>query len=478
MTRRGGGLALAAAVSGTAFEWYDFFLYGTAAALVFPTLFFPGEDPLTGILLSFAVYATGFIARPLGGLAAGAFGDRYGRRRALSATLWVMGLATAAIGLLPGYAQIGIVAPLLLVALRFVQGIATGGEWGGAVLMALEHAPDRRGLRGGVVASSVYLGLILGNLAFVIAVAVLDEQALFAWGWRVPFLASLVLVAIGLVLRHRVAESPEFLAAVAADTGRDGGRVGAHPIADALRQPRNVIAVALVRIGQNASFYVISVFCLGYAATVLGMPKWVTLTALLTGASVAALLCPLWGAIGERIGAARLTAASLAGLGVLAVPLFLLLDTGVAALVIAVVGLSIGIVNAAADGVQPVWFASLFRTRTRYSGISIGREAGAIIGGGLTPLAATALVAWTGHWWPVAAMMIVAAALGVVGAIIARPVGSAPEVADARSGTGAGTGTGRTAGDLAGSRVQAGLGTTVSPTAISPVVSGASQTPK
>lgn len=423
---RRGGLALAAAVSGTAFEWYDFFLYGTAAALVFPVLFFPGEDPLTGILLSFAVYATGFVARPLGGLLAGSFGDRYGRKPALTATLWVMGLATAAIGLLPGYAQIGVLAPVLLITLRFVQGIAAGGEWPGAVLIALEHAADRRGLRGGLVSSAVYLGLILGNLAFVIAVAALDEEALLAWGWRVPFLASLVLVVIGLVLRRRVAESPEFEASVDGDARGDRDR---RPLVEALRRPRNIAAVAFVRIGQNASFYTITVFCLGYASTVLGMPKQLTLTALLVAAAVAALLCPVWGVLGERLGAGRLTAWSLAGLGLLAVPLFVLLESGVAALVIGVVVLAIGVVNAAADGVQPVWFASLFDTRTRYSGISIGREIAGIVGGGLTPLAATALVAATGHWWPVAALMIVAAALGVVGAVIARPVDARAEAA-------------------------------------------------
>ncbi|MGX5695577.1 MFS transporter [Agromyces soli] len=441
---RRGGLALAAAVSGTAFEWYDFFLYGTAAALVFPVLFFPGEDPLTGILLSFAVYATGFVARPLGGLAAGAIGDRYGRRLALTATLWVMGVATAAIGLLPGYAQIGVLAPILLIALRFVQGVAAGGEWGGAVLIALEHAADRRGLRGGLVSSAVYLGLILGNLAFVVAVALLDEEALYAWGWRVPFLASLVLVVIGLVLRRRVPESPEFAAAAAADAAAAAAAEAAagagaarrrHPIAEAVRRPRNVVAVALVRIGQNASFYTITVFCLGYASTVLGLPKETTLTALLAAAALAAVLCPLWGVLGERLGAARLTGWSLAGLGLLAVPLFALFDTGSAALVIAVVVLAVGVVNAAADGVQPVWFASLFPTRTRYSGISIGREIAGIIGGGLVPLAATALVAATGHWWPVAAMMIVAAALGVTGAVIAKPATSPASRSSPQSAT-------------------------------------------
>ncbi|BDZ55303.1 hypothetical protein GCM10025870_23760 [Agromyces marinus] len=212
--RRGARRAVTAASVGTVLEWYDFFLYGTAAALVFPALFFPGEDPLTGVLLSFAVYATGFVARPLGGLVSGYFGDRVGRRRTLLATLVVMGVATALIGLLPTYEQVGALAPVLLVALRFVQGAATGGEWSGAVLLALEHAGTRRGIAGGLVSSAVYLGLILGNLAFIVLVAALDEESLLAWGWRVPFVASVVLIGVGLYLRAKVDESPEFLAVV------------------------------------------------------------------------------------------------------------------------------------------------------------------------------------------------------------------------------------------------------------------------
>lgn len=414
--------AVAAASVGTALEWYDFFLYGTAAALVFPALFFPGEDPLTGVLLSFAVYATGFLARPLGGLVAGHLGDRYGRRSVLLGTLLVMGIATALIGLLPTYAQIGALAPMLLVLLRLAQGAATGGEWGGAVLLALESAPGRAGARGGLIQSALYVGLILGNLAFVVLVAVLDEEQLLAWGWRVPFLCSLMLVGVGVYLRRRVDESPEFTALL------ERRRTSRHPLREVLQQ-RNVLAVFLVRAGQNTTFYLVSVFCLSYAAS-LGFERWVTLTALLAGAGLAVAACPIWGRIGERVGPARLTIAALAGLAVVAVPLFLALDTGSAALVIGVVALTIGVVNAAADGVQPMWFASLFDARVRYSGITVGREAGAIVGGGLSPLLAAWLVATTGHWWPVALLMVVAAGLGVVGARLARvaPAATGPAV--------------------------------------------------
>ncbi|MFF2271769.1 MFS transporter [Agromyces sp. NPDC058136] len=405
--------AVTAAVFGTVLEWYDFFLYGTAAALVFPALFFPADDPMTSLLLSFAVFATGFIARPLGGIVSGALGDRFGRRRVLLATLLVMGVATALIGLLPTHAQIGAAAPVLLVALRLVQGLATGGEWSGAVLLALEQSPVRRGFRGAFISSAVYLGLILGNLAFVVLVAVLDEQALLDWGWRVPFLASLLLVAIGWRLRRRVDESPEFTALL------DARRAARRPLVEVLRRPRGILAVFLVRVGVNTTFYVVSVFCLSYAAQVVGLPREVTLTALLVGAAVAAVLCPLWGALGDRVGPRRLVVGSLVAFAALAAPLFLVLDTGSAALIVGVVVVAIGVVNSASDGVQPAYFTAMFDTRVRYSGISIGREAGAVVGGGLAPLAATALLAEAGHWWPIAVMMVVAAALGVVGTLIA-----------------------------------------------------------
>ncbi|MFF2496599.1 MFS transporter [Agromyces sp. NPDC058064] len=408
-----GRRALAAAAFGTVLEWYDFFLYGTAAALVFPTLFFPADDPLTSLLLSFAVFATGFVARPLGGLVSGSLGDRFGRRRVLVATLLAMGIATALIGMLPTHAQIGALAPMLLVALRLVQGLATGGEWSGAVLLALEQSPLRRGFRGAFISSAVYVGLILGNLAFVVLVAVLDEQALLDWGWRVPFVASLVLVAIGWWLRRRVDESPEFLAVL------EARREARRPVAEVLRRPRGILAVFLVRVGVNTTFYVVSVFCLSYASTVVGMPRETTLTALLAGAAVAAVLCPVWGALGDKIGPRRLVVGGLVAFAVLAGPLFLVLDTGSAALVVGMVVVAIGIVNSAADGVQPAYFTAMFDARVRYSGISIGREAGAIVGGGLAPLAATALLAWSGHWWPIAVMMAVAAAVGLVGTAIA-----------------------------------------------------------
>ncbi|WP_434810164.1 MFS transporter [Microbacterium sp. bgisy189] len=406
--------AVAAASIGTVLEWYDFFLYGTAAALVFPTLFFTREEPLTAILLSFAVYATGFIARPIGGLVSAHFGDRIGRRRTLLATLFVMGTATALIGVLPTYEQIGVAAPVLLVVLRFAQGAAAGGEWSGAALLALESVGTRRAVAGALVTSGLYVGLILGSLAFTIVAAAVGDEGLLAWGWRLPFLAGGALVLLGLYLRTRVAETPEF------DRVVEGGDRERAPLRAALVAPRNVFAVFLVRFGQNVSFYVVSVFCLGYATTVLGMPKTVTLTALMVAAAVAAALCPVWALLIRR--AAWVTGGALAALAVLAAPLFVVLDTRDATLVVAVLTLMIGIVNAAADGVQPAWLASLFDPAVRYSGMTIGREAAGIVGGGLAPLAATAMVAATGHWWPVATLMALAALVGAVGAVIARPV--------------------------------------------------------
>ncbi|WP_127794499.1 MFS transporter [Agromyces sp. LHK192] len=429
--------ALLAASFGTLLEWYDFFLYGTAAALVFPVLFFPGSDPTLAAILSFATFATGFIARPIGGIAWAWLGDRIGRRPTLVATVALMGAATVGIGLLPTYAQVGALAPVLLVALRMLQGAATGGEWGGAALLAVEGSGDhgtrgRNGFRGSFIQSALYLGLVLGNLAFVIVVALVDEEALFAWGWRVPFLASIVLLAIGVLLRRGVDETADFTTARARD------RLSRRPLLDAFRQPRGVVAVFLMRTGQNAVFYVISVFCLSYATTTLGLERWVTLTALLCGAGLAALLCPLWGRLGDRVGAVPVVIGGLAGLGVLTVPLFLALDTASAALIIGSVTLILGTMNAATDSVQPVLYASLFPTEVRYSGITLGREAAAVVGGGLAPMLATALVALAGHWWPVALMMVVGAAVGIAGALVARSaagaVGALPDATPAAVG--------------------------------------------
>lgn len=405
-----------AASFGTMLEWYDFFLYGTAAALIFPTLFFPESDPLVGTLLSFAVYATGFLFRPLGGFVSGHFGDRAGRKVTLMVTLLVMGIATFLIGVLPTYGQVGVWAPIMLVGLRILQGLATGGEWGGASLLTLEHAKNRRAFWGSFISMAVFVGLILGNVMFLVLDAALTEGQLFSWGWRIPFLASILMVAVGLYIRRQVDETPEF------ESVKEKGNRARMPLVDALKtHPRNILAIFLMRLGQNTSFYIIAVFCLTYASVTLGMERWVTLAALLVGATFAAIACPLWGTLADRIGYRKIMTGSLVVSAILAYPIFAVLDTKSPFLIVLVIVIAIAGVNAASDAIQPGYFTTMFGASIRYSGLSIGREGGTIIGGGLAPIIATWLLAQAGHWWPVAAWMVITSIAGLVGVALAKP---------------------------------------------------------
>src|SRR5690606_25220465 len=357
---------------GTVIEWYDFFLYGTAAALVFPRLFFPEQDGTVGALLSFATFATGFAARPLGGILFGHLGDRVGRKTVLVTTLIMMGVATVGIGLLPTYDQIGVAAPALLVVLRIVQGLGTGGEWGGAALVTKENGSPRAGFYGSFLSASVFAGLILGTVVYTALASVLTEDQLFGWGWRVPFLVSVLLVAVGLWIRRDLPETAEF-ERVKRSEGRE--RV---PIVAALRRPRNIIAIFLMRVGQNTTFYIVSVFVLTYATTTLDLPRPTILAATLVGSLVAALLCPLYGHLGDRFGFGRVMLAALAVQAAFAFPFFWLVDTRSFAAILLAVVVAIAGGAAAADAIQPAYFTGLFGTRSRFSGVSISREGGTV----------------------------------------------------------------------------------------------------
>nr|WTB32748.1 MHS family MFS transporter [Streptomyces sp. NBC_00830] len=406
---------VASASIGTIVDWYDFFLYGTASALVFPKLFFPSASPAVGTLLSFAVYATGFVARPLGGVLCGHFGDRLGRKRVLMVTLLVMGIATTAIGLLPTYNAIGVAAPVLLVVIRLVQGLAAGGEWGGASLLTLEHTTGRRGFWGSFLSAGVYVGMLIGNLIFVILNSLMSQTQMLAWGWRIPFVISILIVAVGVYMRRRVSETPEF------ERLRSTGARSRFPLLDALRtHPRNVLAIFLMRIGQNTCFYIVSVFCLSYATGTLGIASQVTLTALLIGAVAAALLCPLWGWLADRVGFGKVMTFSLIAGAVAAFPLFLILETRQSVPIIVFITAVIAIANASNDAIQPGYFTSLFGANIRYSGMSIGREGGTIIGGGLAPLIATWLLSTFGGWWAVAAWIVITSLAGIIGVTLVR----------------------------------------------------------
>lgn len=402
---------------GTVVEWYDFFLYGTAAALIFPTVFFPAGDPTTASLLSFATFATGFAARPVGALLFGHLGDRIGRRSVLVVTLVLMGLATAGVGLLPGYAEAGVAAPVALVVLRIVQGLGTGGEWGGAALMTKENGARRPGFVGGFLSSAVFAGLILGSLAFTGLSGVLTESQLLDWGWRIPFLVSLVLVGIGLWIRRSLPETAEFR-----QVSERGAREKA-PIIAALRRPRNVVAIFLMRLGQNTTFNIVSVFVLTYATTTLGLPKSSVLTATVVGAALACVLCPFYGLLGDRVGFRTVMMGALAFQALFAFPFFWLIDSGALSLVVVAVTVGIAGGAAAADAIQPAYFTGLFGTQSRFSAVSIGREGGTVIGGGFAPLIAALLLAWQdGRPWAIAAWMVVTSLVGLAGVALVRPI--------------------------------------------------------
>jgi metabolite-proton symporter len=393
MEARRGSLrrVVAASVVGTSLEWYDFFLYGTAAALVFGDLFFPDAEPLVGTLLAFATYAVGFVARPVGGVIAGHFGDRAGRRNVLVVTLLVMGLATCAIGLLPTYETIGIAAPILLVALRFVQGLGLGGEWGGAVLMVSEHGDQRQR---GLYASWPQVGVPAGNLmaAGVLALlaAVLTEDAFSAWGWRVPFLLSAVLVFVGLFIRLRIEESPLF------QRVEETATRARAPLVEVFRRYPRQLAIAFgARIGTDVAFYVFALFIITYATDEVGLSDSTPLNAVLIASGLQLFLIPAFGALSDRVGRRLVYATGAVGAAVWAFAFFPLLDTGRwwAVVAAAVGGL---LFHALMYGPQAAFIAEQFGTRVRYSGASMGYQLAGIFGGALAPIIATALLAWSG----------------------------------------------------------------------------------
>ena len=386
---------VATALAGASIEWYDFFIYGTAAATVFPALFFPGSDPRVGMLLSFATFAVGFVARPVGGVVFGHYGDKVGRKRALVSALLLMGCATTGIGLLPTHAVIGMAAPLALVVLRFVQGMAIGGQWGGAALLLIESAPPgRRGFFGSFAQLGVPLGVILANLVFLGVTSAFGETGVLAWAWRVPFLLSIVLVGVGLYVQLRLEETPAF---VEAQRARPAGAVQqASPILRVLREHPRVIALAAgAFVAINGNFYMLITYVVAYATKTLGMPQSTVLAAVMLGAcaQVPALLGAA--ALSDRTGRRGIYMAGAVLMGLWSLVFFPLLElrsfAGVA------VAVSVGqVFISLMYGPQAAFFGELFRTELRYSGASLGYQIGSIFGGAFAPLIAAALLAATG----------------------------------------------------------------------------------
>lgn len=402
---------------GTTIEWYDFFLYGTAAALVFNQLFFPQFEPLAGTMASFATYAVGFFARPLGGVIFGHFGDKVGRKSMLVTTLMLMGVATVMIGLLPTYNQIGVAAPLLLVAMRFIQGIGVGGEWGGAVLMAVEHSHEgRRGYHASWVQAGVPVGMLLANGVFML-VSRMEEAAFLSWGWRVPFLLGVLLLAVGMFIRVKVMESPVF--EQARREAKDS--TPKLPILEVLRKhPRNVLLSMGARFAENAFFYIFTVLVLSYGVQQLKLAKQDLLNAVLAGSAVQLVAIPFFGALSDRWGRRPVYLGGALFLLLFAFPFFWLVDTRqygfvLAAVVIGLVG------HAAMYGPQAAFFSELFGTQVRYSGASLGYQMASPLAGGLAPLIATALLDWSdGKPWPVALYLILMALITLVSVWLAE----------------------------------------------------------
>jgi metabolite-proton symporter len=392
---------LAASV-GSALEWYDFFLYGTAAALVFGELFFPKSDPVVGTLLSFLTFGVGFAVRPLGGILFGILGDRYGRKPVLVATLLMIGIGTTLIGLLPTYAQIGIWAPILLVAMRVVQGLGAGAEYGGAVIYLVENAPPKhRGFWGGFAPMGVSVGNLLAAGAFAL-VTMLPREDLMSWGWRLPFLASFLLILVGIYVRVRVSETPVYTEAVVAR-----GKVEANPAMEALRRhPRNFFVVLGARMAENGLGYFFPVFGLSYVINTVGVPRADARSALMLAFVIELFTLLGFAALSDRIGRRPVYMfGALSGVA-LAFPFFWMVGTKDWTMIAIAFILARAVVTAAMFGPQAAYFAELFPPQRRFAGFAFARELGSLLAGGPAPFVATALVAAYGTWWPVACYAI------------------------------------------------------------------------
>jgi len=408
------GVATASMI-GTLIEWYDYFLYGTAAALVFNKLFFPSLDPTTGTIAAFATFAIGFIARPIGGIIFGHFGDKTGRKKMLYLSLLIMGVGTALIGVMPTYAQIGIWAPILLVALRLTQGFGLGGNWGGAVLMAVEHAPaNRRGFYGSWPQLGAPAGLVLGTLAMMIF-AKMPEDQFMSWGWRVPFLISIVLVVVGLYVRMKISESPVF------ERVKESKQEAKLPIVEAVTKHwKNMLLAMGARFAENGVFYIFATFSIAYAVGTLHLSKASILTGVLIAAAIETFTIPLFGLLSDKIGRKPVYMFGAVFSGLMAFPFFWLFKSLVPEVgwVGLILGLAVG--HAAMYGPQASFFSELFSSRLRYSGTSLGYQLASIFAGALSPLIATALlIAIPGATWPVSLYIVGLALITIISLIVA-----------------------------------------------------------
>lgn len=402
---------------GTTIEWYDFYLYGTAAALVFPALFFPTFDPLYGTLAAFASYGAGFLARPLGSMVFGHYGDKLGRKKMLTFSLILMGLATFLMGFLPTYQSVGLLAPLLISLLRIVQGFAVGGEWGSAVVMAVEHAPNgKRGLYGSFPQMGVPAGLLLSTLAFSLTTNSMSNEAFLEWGWRIPFLCSAILIMIGLYVRLKVSESPVFLEAVSKKQQEE------RPVLTVLREQKKPLFLTIgMKLLQNAVFYIYSVFVLSYIVGTLNMDRSVGLNAVMISSVIGLATMPAWSYLSDKIGRKPVYLFGTIASTLFVFPFFWLMDTGSVLWITVGIVIGLNVLHDAVYGPQAVYYSELFGTKVRLSGASIGYQIGAILAGGFSPMIATALLAkYDGQSWPISVYLIGLGVISIISTLFAR----------------------------------------------------------
>jgi metabolite-proton symporter len=407
---------LLAACAASSIEWYDFFIYLTAAALVFPALFFPADiDPVAGVLASFSTAAVGFFARPVGGVLFGHFGDRLGRKRTLVIALLLMGIATTLVGLLPTYSTIGIWAAVALFVLRICQGLAVGGQWGGAMLLATEYAPpDKRGFYGSFAQVGVPVGLVLGNAFFLVLAAVQTPEAFEAWGWRIPFLASIVLIGLAMYIQLRLEDTPAFRRLQERQQEaqeEEGGAQQRSPVLQVIREhPKQILLAAGAFFVVNGSFYVMITGMLDYGTRDLGLSRSAMLTAVLISSGAQILMLPAWSILSDRVGRRPVYLAGAVLLGLWAFPLFWLVDTR--NIVLITVALLLGqLFLSMMYGPQAALFSEMFSRQVRYSGASIGYQLAAVFAGGLAPIIMVWLLDTTGTSFSVSLYLFAMAAV-------------------------------------------------------------------
>ena len=415
---------LIASLTGSSIEWFDYFLYGTAAALVFNKIFFPMVDPVIGLILSYLSFSLTFFIRPIGGVLFAHIGDRIGRKKTLVLTLSLMGGATVTIGLLPTYDMIGMWAPALLILMRIIQGMGIGGEWGGALLLAYEYAPEKRkGFFGSIPQAGVTIGMLMAT--FIVSLMTLfSEEDFLSWGWRIPFLLSSILVLIGLWIRKDIDETPDF------QKVKQSGQVAKAPLRDTLKHHwREVLIAAGLKVVETAPFYIFSTFVVSYATTTLTYQKSQALEAVTLGALVATIMIPLMGLLSDKIGRQRMYAVSVFVLGLFIVPWFMLLNTGTTWGIVLATVIAFGVLWAPVTAVLGTLCSEIFSANVRYTGITLGYQLGAALAGGTAPLIATGLLAkYDGDWVPVAWYLAVTVVISLIAIFCASRVKRAPAV--------------------------------------------------